>query len=236
MDTIFHKADSRGFIDNGWLKSYQTFSFSGYYHPERIQFGALRVLNDDKVKGGGGFGDHPHDNMEIISIPLKGGLVHMDSLGNSSIIRPGEIQVMSAGTGIYHTEYNQDENLNAEFLQIWLYPNKRNVIPRYGQAIMQPAIQNSFYQILSPDPDDAGVWIHQNAWFHIGEFKDDWELEYELKDTQNGVYAFMINGSAMISEQLLDSRDGLGIWNTERVAIKALKGAKVLLMEVPMTV
>jgi redox-sensitive bicupin YhaK (pirin superfamily) len=236
MDTVFHKADTRGFMDNGWLKSYQTFSFSGYYHPERIQFGALRVLNDDKVKGGGGFGDHPHDNMEIISIPLKGGLVHMDSLGNSSVIRPGEIQVMSAGTGIYHTEYNQDENLDAEFLQIWLYPNKRNVIPRYDQTSIKYNQPNYLTQILSPDPDDAGVWIHQNAWFHIGEFKDDTELEYELKDTQNGVYAFMINGSAMINEQLLDSRDGLGVWNTERISIKALKGAKVLLIEVPMTV
>jgi redox-sensitive bicupin YhaK (pirin superfamily) len=236
MDTIFHKADSRGFIDNGWLKSYQTFSFSGYYHPERIQFGALRVLNDDTVKGGGGFGNHPHDNMEIISIPLKGGLVHMDSLGNSSIIRPGEIQVMSAGTGIYHTEYNQEENLNAEFLQIWLYPNKRNVTPRYDQTSIKYNQPNYLTQILSPNPDDAGVWIYQNSWFHLGEFNEDSELEYELKDTQNGVYVFMINGTAMISEQLLDSRDGLGIWNTERVAIKALKGAKVLLMEVPMTI
>jgi redox-sensitive bicupin YhaK (pirin superfamily) len=233
---IFHKADTRGFIDNGWLKSYQTFSFSGYYNPERIQFGALRVLNDDTVKGGGGFGTHPHDNMEIISIPLKGGLVHMDSLGNSAIIRPGEIQVMSAGTGIYHTEYNQDENLNADFLQIWLYPNKRNVIPRYGQAVMQPTIQNCFYQVLSPYPDDSGVWIHQNAWFHIGEFKEDTELVYELKDSKNGVYAFVIAGNANINQQPLTSRDGLGMWNTERVIIKAFKGAKVLLMEVPMTV
>jgi redox-sensitive bicupin YhaK (pirin superfamily) len=233
---IFHKADTRGFIDNGWLKSYQTFSFSGYYNPERIQFGALRVLNDDTVKGGGGFGTHPHDNMEIISIPLKGGLVHMDSLGNSAIIRPGEIQVMSAGTGIYHTEHNQDENLNADFLQIWLYPNKRNVIPRYGQAVMQPTIQNCFYQVLSPYPDDSGVWIHQNAWFHIGEFKEDTELVYELKDSKNGVYAFVIAGNANINQQPLTSRDGLGMWNTERVIIKAFKGAKVLLMEVPMTV
>ena len=169
---VIHKADSRGFADHGWLKSYHSFSFAGYHHPERMHFGVLRVLNDDMVKGGMGFGKHPHDNMEIISIPLEGDLEHKDSMGNTTIIRNGDIQVMSAGTGIYHSEYNKNKDEAVKFLQIWIYPNKRNVTPRYDQLTMELADRkNKLQQVLSPNPEDAGVWIHQDAWFHIGNFE-----------------------------------------------------------------
>src|SRR5690606_33568939 len=180
--SILHLADSRGKADHGWLKSSHTFSFAGYHDPNRINFGALRVLNDDQVAGGRGFGEHPHDNMEIISIPLKGELKHSDSMGNETVIKPGEIQVMSAGTGIYHTEYNNSKDISTEFLQIWVFPNKRNVNPRYDQvALAYKDNLNTFEQILSPDPDDAGVWIHQNAWFHIGSFEKGRSAEYMFK-------------------------------------------------------
>jgi redox-sensitive bicupin YhaK (pirin superfamily) len=232
---VIHKADTRGSVDMGWLKSRQTFSFSGYYNPERIQFGALRVLNDDVVAGGRGFGNHPHDNMEIISIPLKGGLVHMDSMGNSSIIHPGEIQVMSAGTGIYHTEYNQNDESTAEFLQIWVFPNKRNVTPRYDQQQITLAGKNVFTQILSPNGDDEGVWIYQNAWFHMGEFDGGNQTVYDLKDKTNGVYVFVIKGDITVNGQALNNRDGMGIINTQSLNITADSDAQILLMEVPST-
>lgn len=233
-NTIIHKADTRGSVDMGWLKSYQTFSFSGYYNPERIQFGALRVLNDDIVSGGGGFGDHPHDNMEIISIPLEGSLVHKDSMGNTATINPGEIQVMSAGTGIYHTEYNQDEHQPAKFLQIWVYPNQRNVSPRYDQISIQQTGQNELYQILSPSPEDAGVWIHQNAWFHMGTFTAGAEFTYDLKDKTNGVYIFVIDGTLTVNGTELHQRDGMGIWDTEQLAFTANSDIQVLIMEIPL--
>lgn len=232
-NTVIHKADTRGSVDMGWLKSRQTFSFSGYYNPDRIQFGALRVLNDDTVSGGGGFGDHPHDNMEIISIPLEGALVHMDSMGNSAIINPGEIQVMSAGTGIYHTEYNQHESKAVKFLQIWLFPNQRNVTPRYDQKLVKP-IQNQLYQVLSPNPDDEGVWIHQNAWFHMGTFTEGARFTYDLKDKANGVYIFVIKGQLSVDGTQLQERDGMGIWDTAQLQFTAGSDAQVLLMEVPL--
>ncbi|WP_205771798.1 pirin family protein [Mucilaginibacter terrenus] len=234
MKTVFHSAGSRGFADHDWLKSNHSFSFSGYYNPDRIGFGALRVLNDDKVKGGRGFGEHPHDNMEIISIPLKGGLVHMDSLGNSAIIRPGEVQAMSAGTGIYHTEYNQDENLDVEFLQIWLYPDKRNVTPRYDQYVIPFGDKNVLHQVLSSSEDDSGVWIHQQAWFHMGEFDKDMSLTYKMKNPSDGLYIFVIAGSVITADCTLQARDGLGIWEIGEVPLTVTMGSKVLLMEVPM--
>lgn len=231
---VIHKASTRGLADHGWLKSRQTFSFAGYYDPQRIHFGALRVLNDDTVEGGRGFGEHPHDNMEIISIPLEGELVHKDSMGNQAVIKEGEIQVMSAGTGIYHSEYNHNPGEPVKFLQIWLFPNKRNVQPRYDQVKIDTAERNVFHQILSPNADDSGVWIYQNAWFHIGSFDAGQEVSYQLKDKENGVYAFILNGSAEINGTQLDERDGLGISNTESLNIKASTDARILLMEVPM--
>ncbi|MBC8984417.1 pirin family protein [Pedobacter sp. N36a] len=233
--TVLHKADSRSIADHGWLKSFQTFSFGGNYNPERIQFGALRVLNDDTIDGGTGFGEHPHDNMEIISIVLEGGLKHEDSMHNVAIIEPGEIQVMSAGTGIYHQEYNKEENVPAKFLQIWLFPNQRNVTPRYQQEQYDTTLlPNQFIQILSPNKSDAGVWIYQDAWFHLGKFDAGLKTDYTLKRQGNGVYVFVIKGSIRLNGQDLAERDGLGIWEIDKLDINILTDAEVLLMEVPM--
>jgi redox-sensitive bicupin YhaK (pirin superfamily) len=232
---VLHKASDRFSADHGWLRSAQTFSFHGNYNPERIQFGALRVLNDDTVNGGKGFGEHPHDNMEIISIPLEGTLEHQDSMGKRALIRPGEIQVMSAGTGIYHTEFNKNEDEPVRFLQIWLYPNKLNVAPRYDQQNFEAGDKhNRFLQILSPDPNDEGVWIYQRAWFHIGEFDKDFATGYELKDSENGLYIFVIEGDIEVDGQVLNRRDGFGIRPVKPVGFKAVSKATVLLMEVPL--
>ncbi len=233
--TVLHKANTRGVADHGWLKSYQSFSFAGYYNPDRINFGALRVLNDDIVTGGMGFGEHPHDNMEIISIPLEGELQHKDSMGNVATIKAGEIQVMSAGTGIYHSEYNSDATKPAKFLQIWLFPNQRNVKPRYDQILLDNGNKrNEFIQILSPNEDDEGVWIYQNAWFNLAKFDQNNSQKYTLHQKENGVYIFVLKGKIQINGQILDTRDGMGIWETDTVEIKAVEDAEFLIMEVPM--
>lgn len=234
--TVLHKADTRSIADHGWLKSFQTFSFGGNYNPERIQFGALRVLNDDVIDGGTGFGEHPHDNMEIISIVLEGGLKHEDSMHNVAVIEPGEVQVMSAGTGIYHQEYNKEDQVPAKFLQIWLFPNQRNVTPRYQQERYDTTLMpNQFIQILSPDKDDAGVWIYQDAWFHIGKFEAGLLIDHPLKNAANGIYVFVIKGSIRVNGQDLGERDGFGLWEIDSLDITTLTEAEVLLMEVPMS-
>ncbi len=198
-------------------------------------FGALRVLNDDTVAGGKGFGKHPHDNMEIISIPLKGGLKHKDSMENVAVIVDGDIQVMSAGTGIFHEEHNDDQQEEVKFLQIWVYPNVRNVEPRYDQLTLNKDDRhNKLQQILSPDPNDAGVWIYQNAWFHLGNFDKGLSTDYALKAKGDGVYVFVIDGSVEINGQVLNTRDGFGIWDTDNFTINILSDAELLLMEVPM--
>ena len=232
----FHAADSRGAANHGWLQSYHTFSFANYYNPARVHFGTLRVLNDDTVSGGMGFGQHPHDNMEIISIPLSGDLEHKDSMGNTTVIRHGDIQVMSAGTGIYHSEYNHSKEETVKFLQIWVFPNKKNVTPRYDQVTLNVADrQNQLQQILSPSPEDAGVWIHQDAWFHLGKFDENFKTTYTIKKPGNGVYAFVIKGDFQINGQDLEHRDGLGIWNIDQLEITAQSDqAEILLMEVPL--
>ena len=233
--TVLHTADSRGGADHGWLKSYHTFSFASYFNPERVQFGALRVLNDDSVDGGMGFGDHPHDNMEIISIPLEGSLQHKDSMGNLATIEPGEIQVMSAGTGIYHTEYNKDNNVPVKFLQIWVFPNKRNVEPRYDQVRIDTAsTTNQLVQVLSPNPDDAGVWIHQDAWFNMGKLESGNTVDYQIHKEGNGAYIFVLEGTVEVNGQTLNRRDGYGIWDTTGFAITATANAEFLIMDVPM--
>jgi len=236
METILHKAETRGHLNHGWLNSIHTFSFSQYYNPERMHFGALRVLNDDIVTGGRGFDTHPHTNMEIISIPLQGDLKHTDSMGNVSIIKEGEIQAMSAGTGVYHTEYNHNKDEEVHFLQIWIYPNKRDVTPRYDQQAYTNTEQNTFQQILSPSPDDDGIWIYQNAWFLIGTFDTGREVNYQIKKAQNGVYVFVIEGSIMIDGQELNRRDGLGIWDTSSIKMTVSEEAKILLMDIPMEI
>ncbi|SEB19501.1 pirin family protein [Pedobacter hartonius] len=233
--TVLHTANSRGLADHEWLKSHHTFSFSSYFNPERVQFGALRVLNDDTVDGGMGFGEHPHDNMEIISIPLEGALQHKDSMGNVATIEAGEIQVMSAGTGMYHTEYNKNKGEPVKFLQIWVFPNKRNVQPRYDQVkIESPAVPNQLVQILSPDPEDAGVWIYQDAWFNLGKLNQGSNADYTIHRKNNGAYIFVIEGKVEVNGQLLDTRDGYGIWDTEGFTINAATDARFLIMDVPM--
>jgi len=234
--TILHKAETRGHANHGWLDSHHTFSFANYYNPERMGFGALRVLNDDRIDPGMGFGKHPHDNMEIISIPLLGDLEHKDSMGNVAVIRNGDIQVMSAGTGITHSEYNKNTDRVGKFLQIWVIPNKGNVEPRYDQITLNPAeLHNKLQQIVSPNPGEEGVWIHQNAWFYLGVFDKDFEAEYKVKLPGNGVYAFVINGEFTIEDINLDTRDGLGISDTSSFMVKSRsKDSEILLMEVPM--
>lgn len=236
-NTILHPADTRGDANHGWLHSKHTFSFANYYNPDRMHFGVLRVLNDDTVAAGMGFGTHPHDNMEIISIPLEGDLEHKDSMGNVAVIRNGDIQVMSAGTGITHSEYNKNKSQQVKFLQIWVFPNKRNVTPRYDQITLNPADRhNKLQQIVSPNPNDAGVWINQNAWFNLGNFDQNVSTEYTLNNKNNGLYVFNLSGNLEINGQTLNPRDGFGIWNTNKVSIKAQTNAEFLLMEVPMSV
>ena len=236
MNTVFHKNNTRGHANHGWLDSHHTFSFANYHHPERMHFGVLRVLNDDRVAGGQGFGRHPHDNMEIISIPLEGDLEHKDSLGNVAVIKKGDVQVLSAGTGIFHSEYNKNQEKEVQFLQIWVFPNKKQVAPRYDQiSTADLRKDNALYQILSPNPDDQGVWIHQDAWFQMGEFNQTTEQTYQLHKKGNGVYAFVLEGGASINGQTLEKRDGYGIWDVDSVNITAEKDSKILLMEVPMS-
>jgi redox-sensitive bicupin YhaK (pirin superfamily) len=235
MKTIFHPADQRGHANHGWLDAHHSFSFGNSYDPERIHFGALRVLNDDSISGGQGFGAHPHDNMEIITIPLEGALMHKDNMGNSSVIQAGDIQVMSAGTGIMHGEFNAHAKEQLKLLQIWLFPNQKQVAPRYQQITLDPAaMHNQLQQILSPNSEDAGVWIHQDAWFHLGEFDAGQTFDYKLKGNNHGIYTFVIAGKLQTSGQELGRRDALGIWETEQVSFEVQEPSKVLIIEVPM--
>lgn len=237
MNTVLHKADTRGHANHGWLNSHHSFSFANYHNPERMHFGVLRVLNDDQVAAGQGFGRHPHDNMEIISIPLEGDLEHKDNMGNETVIKEGDIQVMSAGTGIFHSEYNRNKDKEVKFLQIWLFPNKKNVTPRYDQISTKSVeAKNKLYQILSPSAEDDGVWIHQDAWFHLGKFDQEVKETYQLKKAGNGVYVFVLEGTVNINGQDLGKRDGFGVWNTDQIEVKTGSNAKVLLMEVPMNI
>jgi redox-sensitive bicupin YhaK (pirin superfamily) len=235
MKTILHKASSRGHAQHGWLDSYHSFSFADYHHPDRMNFGVLRVLNDDCVAPGNGFGTHPHSNMEIISIPLAGDLEHKDSMGNVAIIREGDVQALSAGTGIHHSEYNKNKDQEVRFLQIWIFPKLKQVAPRYDQvSLISIEKKNQFYQILSPNPADQGVWIHQDAWFHLGKFQNGTGDTYRLKQVGNGVYAFVLEGSIVLGGQVLDKRDGFGLWDSDSFEMTAITDSKVLLMEVPM--
>ena len=220
--TILHKANSRGHANHGWLNSYHTFSFAGYHNPERVHFGMLRVLNDDTVQAGQGFGTHPHNDMEIVSIPLEGDLEHKDSMGNVAIIKHGDVQVMSAGTGVYHSEYNHNKDRQVKFLQIWVFPNKKGVTPRYDQMTLDTNDRrNKFQQVVSPNADDEGVWVHQDAWFHLGQFDKD--------------FSFVLSGEFEIDGQKLETRDGYGMWDLDKFSVKALtQEAEILLMEVPM--
>ncbi|RYY92239.1 MAG: pirin family protein [Chitinophagaceae bacterium] len=236
MKTILHKAATRGHAHHGWLESWHTFSFAGYHDEQRVHFGALRVLNDDSVAPGMGFGRHPHDNMEIISIPLEGDLEHSDNMGNTAVIRQGDVQVMSAGTGIAHSEKNANADKPVKFLQIWLFPKERNVKPRYDQkSFPLHARRNRLQNVVAPVGTDAdGVQVHQDAWFHLGQLDAGSTLRYELKDPAHGVYVFVLKGDVYVNEVLVNERDGLGVSGIEALTLKAESDTELLLMEVPM--
>ena len=233
--TVLHKADTRGHADHGWLNAYHSFSFASWYNPDRVQFGTLRVLNDDTIAAGMGFGEHGHDNMEIITIPLEGDLAHKDSMGNAETIKTGDVQVMSAGTGIRHSEFNPNANLQTKLFQIWLFPRTQNVTPRYQQITLDKSLQkNNFAQILSPNADDEGVWIHQDAWFYLSDFDKDFSKKISLKKEGNGFYIMNIEGEIEVNGKKLEKRDAIGIGETAEIEIKANTDAKFLLMEIPM--
>ena len=236
MKTILHKADSRGFANHGWLKSHHTFSFAGYYNPERVHFGMLRVLNDDWVAPGRGFGEHPHDNMEIVSIPLKGTLAHTDSEGNAHPIKTNDVQIMSAGTGLTHSEFNHSKEEAVNFLQIWVFPKERNIKPRYDQKTFNPANRlNGLQTVVSPEKNNnEALWINQDAWFSLSTLEEKKELSYQLHDQKHGVYLFVLDGSVEAAGQQLEQRDAIGISNTQAFSIRATEKSELLLMEVPM--
>ena len=237
MKKILHKSETRGDANHGWLHSKHTFSFANYYDPQRMNFGVLRVLNDDKVSGGMGFGTHPHQNMEIISIPLSGDLEHQDSMGNTTVIKEGDIQVMSAGTGVQHSEYNKNKDEEVRFLQIWVIPHTQNVDPRYDQITLKKEDRkNKLQQVLSPNKEDAGVWIHQDAWFNMVDLDADKAVTYDFNLASNGLYIFVLEGSVEVADEKLERRDGLGIFDTQSIILKASEQASVLLMEVPLHV
>ena len=231
---VYHAADTRGHADHGWLDTYHSFSFASWHNPERMHFGALRVLNDDFIGAGAGFSTHPHDNMEIITIPLEGDLEHKDSMGNTSVIRHGEVQIMSAGTGVLHSEKNPNATKPVRLLQIWMFPNARDLKPSYDQqAFDASAERNNLLTVVSPDGAE-GVEIHQNAWFNLGSWDAGHKESYALHGDDQGVYAFVLKGSVTIDGRTLGRRDGLGVWNTSSIEIAASEDARILLMEVPM--
>jgi redox-sensitive bicupin YhaK (pirin superfamily) len=239
MDTktaqyTFHAADSRGHANHGWLNSHHSFSFASYHNPERMQFGTLRVLNDDIVDAGMGFGKHPHENMEIVSIPLQGDLEHQDSMGNASVIRQGDVQIMSAGTGVYHSEYNKSKEDLVKFLQIWVFPKERNIEPRYDQkSYPVEDRQNRFQRVVSPE-EDGSIWINQDAYFSLGNFEAGKSTKYDIAREGNGVYAFLIKGKATIDGHELSERDALGVSETNQLDIQFSEDSELLLLDVPM--
>ena len=236
MEKLFHPAASRGKANHGWLNANFSFSFANYFDPNKVQFGLLRVLNDDFVKAGMGFGTHPHENMEIISIPLKGEIRHKDSMDHTAVIKAGEVQVMSAGTGVEHSEFNSSkEELN--MLQIWIFPEKNGLEPRYDQKDFSDLMkENELIRVVAPrtDQSENSLYINQQAYLHLGAFDTGRKIEYDLKNEQHGVYVFLIEGEASVEGTSLKARDAIGIWNTENISMEFKKPSKVLLIEVPM--
>lgn len=234
MKTILHKSETRGHADHGWLQANHSFSFAGYYDPERLHFGALRVLNDDIIAGGKGFGRHPHDNMEIVTIPLEGDLEHKDSMGNTEVIRHNDVQLMSAGTGIYHSEYNHHPNKRINLLQLWVFPKKRDITPRYDQKTYLPENRKNKWQVVvSPEADQA-VTINQDAWFSLSNLDREVELPYAIKKEGNGAYVFVIKGKVHVGNHTLLERDALGVWDTQEIILKADDDSEILVIDVPM--
>lgn len=233
MKTVFHAANSRGHADHGWLNAKHSFSFASWHNPERIHFGMLRVLNDDIVAGGMGFGKHPHDNMEIITIPLAGSIQHEDSMGFSEVIHAGEVQVLSAGTGIYHSEYNPSPDQELNLFQIWIFPKQKQVEPRYAQRKYE-LNEDTFTELVGPEESGISTWIHQDAWLSMGAFKAGSSQEYQLKKQGNGIYLMLVEGQIKIGDQLLTQRDAIGISQTNQIQIEIEANAKILVIEVPM--
>ena len=233
MKKIIHRAKDRGIQDHGWLKAAHSFSFANYHDPAKMHFGLLRVLNDDIVAPGMGFGTHGHDNMEIVTLPLSGTLAHKDSLGSEGNIKRGEVQIMSAGKGIQHSEFNGSSTDEVNLLQVWVFPKERNIEPRYDQRSFEDVV-NGFKTVVSPDKEDDAMWINQDAFFTLGNFTAGQKASYKIKRSGNGAYVFLIEGSAGIEEVVLDKRDAVGIYDTEEFEIAFKEGSKVLIIEVPM--
>jgi redox-sensitive bicupin YhaK (pirin superfamily) len=235
MKTIVHPAAERGIADHSWLKARHSFSFSSYYHPEKMQFGALRVLNDDTIAPGMGFGKHSHDNMEIITIPLSGGVKHGDSMGNEGIIKPGEVQIMSAGTGVIHSEHNASSSETLNLFQIWIMPELRNIAPRYDQKQFEVSDRlNKFQTLVSPEKSGSTLWINQQAWLSLGKFDKASSVNYNLHIPNNGVYVMVVSGELEVAGQLLGERDAIGVSDVSVIKLKFLKETEVLMIEIPM--
>ena len=235
MKTKIQRASERGKANFGWLDSNHSFSFGHFYDPQKMHFGALRVLNDDVVTGGQGFGEHPHDNMEIVSIPLQGALAHKDSTGTDGIIKTGEVQIMSAGTGIRHSEHNASKTDAVNFLQVWVMPKEQNIKPRYEQKTFDVADRRNKWQtVVSPDEKDGSVWINQDAVFSLAHVAKDITLNYKIKFNGNGVYLFVIEGEAEVNKETLHKRDAIEISDVEEFEIKVNADADILAIEVPM--
>jgi len=235
MKPVYHENQSRGLADHGWLKSRHTFSFADYYNPESMNFGLLRVLNDDIVTPSMGFGTHPHENMEIISIPLSGALRHQDSMGNKHIISTGEVQIMSAGSGITHSEYNDSSSEDVNFLQIWVLPKEKDITPRYDQKLFDEGNRKNRFQLLvAPENSEETVLINQDAWFSLADIEAEKQVVYEKNDKKNGVYFFVIEGNVNIDGNAVKRRDGLGIVDGKTYPIVAQSKAQILAIEVPL--
>lgn len=233
--TIIHKANTRGYFDYGWLKTYHTFSFSNYYDPERVNFGMLRVLNDDTIEAGEGFGTHPHNDMEIVTIPLEGAVAHKDSTGGEGVIYPDEIQVMSAGTGIHHSEYNHLNDGTTKLLQLWIFPDKKGHEPRYNQKFFNSEERKNKLQfIVTPEKKGDNLWLNQDAYLALSDLEKSKSLNYKIHTKGNGVYLFLIDGNISVGDDKLFKRDGIGLWETEEISINASEDSRLLFIEVPM--
>lgn len=235
MKTTIIKSNERGHANHGWLDAHHTFSFAHFYNPDQMNFGLLRVFNDDLIAPGMGFGTHPHDNMEIVSIPLKGDLQHRDSMGNTSVIKHGEVQIMSAGSGITHSEFNPNKGETTNLLQIWVFPKLRNIEPRYGQAqFAAEGRKNKVQTVVSPNQEDGSLWVNQDVWFSLTNLDHGMNLNYSMKKQGNGLWVFVIQGQVKIGDMELNTRDSMGIWEVENVNLLAGKDSELVIIDVPM--
>ena len=236
MNTILHKASQRGFADHGWLKSSHSFSFANYFDNEKVHFGKLRVLNDDLIAPARGFDLHPHQDMEIITIPLSGALRHTDNMDNEEIISTGEVQVMSAGSGIFHSEFNASKTDDLSLFQIWIFTNKKGLKPRYDQKMFDETERVGKWQLLvSPNGQSNSLSINQSAYISIIEFSEENKIDYQLKEQGNGVYFMLIEGEVEINGNKLQKRDAIGVWNfLDSVEINFIGKSKLMAVEVPM--